>query len=73
MELAKRAIRLNSPTQLAVTKLDVLYPESAGVREFDKLSADAKKFISDIEGELGLKVTLIGTGPEIYDVVDRRS
>jgi adenylosuccinate synthase len=73
MELAKRAIRLNSATELAVTKLDVLYPQCAGVKEFEKLPAEAKKFISDIEGELGLKVALIGTGPEIYDIVDRRS
>jgi adenylosuccinate synthase len=72
-ELAKKAIRLNSATQLAVTKLDVLFPQSARVKEYEKLPGDAKKFIADIEGELGVKVTLIGTGPEIYDVVDRRS
>jgi len=72
MDLAKKAIRINSATQLAVTKLDVLYPQSAGVREYAKLPAEAKKFIENIEGETGLKVTLIGTGPELYDVVDRR-
>ena len=43
MELAKKAIRLNSATQLAVTKLDVVFPESAGVREYTKLPAEAKK------------------------------
>jgi adenylosuccinate synthase len=73
MDLAKKAIRLNSATQLAVTKMDVLYPQCAGVREYAKLPAEAKKFIENIEGETGLKVTLIGTGPELYDVVDRRS
>ena len=73
MDLAKKSIRLNSATQLAVTKLDVLYPQSAGVQEYGRLPAEAKKFIEGIEGETGLKVTLIGTGPEIYDVVDRRS
>ncbi|HXV45133.1 MAG TPA: adenylosuccinate synthetase [Nitrososphaera sp.] len=72
MDLAKKAIRLNSATQLAVTKMDVLYPECAGVREYAKLPAEAKKFIENIEGDTGLKVTLIGTGPELYDVVDRR-
>lgn len=72
MDLAKKAIRINSATQLAVTKLDVLYPQSAGVKEYAKLPAEAKKFIENIEGETGLKVTLIGTGPELYDVVDRR-
>lgn len=73
MDLAKRAIRLNSATQLAVTKLDVLYPQCAGAKDYDRLPSEAKKFIENIEGETGLKVTLIGTGPEIYDVVDRRS
>jgi adenylosuccinate synthase len=73
MDLAKKAIRLNSGTQLAVTKLDVLYPECAGVKEYSKLPTEARKFIENIEGETGLKVTLIGTGAELYDVVDRWS
>jgi adenylosuccinate synthase len=73
IELAKKAIRLNSATQLAVTKLDVVFPQSAGVREYIKLPAEAKKFIENIESEAGLKVTLIGTGQELYDVVDRTS
>jgi adenylosuccinate synthase len=73
MELAKKAIRLNSATQLAVTKLDVVFPESSGVREYTKLPVEAKKFIENIESEAGLKVTLIGTGQELYDVVDRTS
>jgi adenylosuccinate synthase len=73
MELAKKAIRLNSATQLAVTKLDVVFPQSAGVREYTKLPAEAKKFVENIESEAGLKVTLIGTGPELYDIVDRTS
>jgi adenylosuccinate synthase len=73
MELAKKAVRLNSATQLAVTKLDVVFPQAAGVREYTKLPAEAKKFVENIESEAGLKVTLIGTGQELYDVVDRTS
>jgi adenylosuccinate synthase len=73
MELAKKAIRLNSATQLAVTKLDVVFPQSAGVTEYTKLPEEAKKFIENIESEAGLKVALIGTGRELYDVVDRTS
>ena len=72
MDLAKKAIRINSGTQLAVTKLDVLYPQCAGVKEYAKLPAEARKFIENIEGETGLPVILIGTGAELYDVVDRR-
>ncbi|SRR5579884_337358 len=72
MELAKKAVRINSATQLAVTKLDVLFPESAGIREYAKLPSTARRFIEEIEGETGLKVTLIGTGPDLDEIVDRR-
>lgn len=70
--LAKKSIRLNSATQLAVTKLDIMFPGCAGVRQYEKMPADARRYIEDIEGELGVKVTLIGTGAELDDVVDRR-
>jgi adenylosuccinate synthase len=70
--LAKKAIRLNSATELAITKLDVVFPSSAGKREFSKLSTEARRFIENIEGETGLKVTLIGTGAELNQVIDRR-
>jgi len=70
--LAKKAIRLNSATELAITKLDVVFPSSAGKREFSKLSTEARRFIENIEGETGLKVTLIGTGAELTQVIDRR-
>jgi adenylosuccinate synthase len=72
-DLAKRAIMLNSATQLALTKLDIVFPECAHVRQYDKLSRKAKGFIEEIENATGLKVTIIGTGEDIYDTVDRRS
>jgi adenylosuccinate synthase len=72
-DLAKRAIMLNGATQLAVTKLDIVFPECAHVRQYDKLSGSAKNFIQEIETATGLKVTVIGTGEDVYDTVDRRS
>jgi adenylosuccinate synthase len=72
-DLAKRAIMLNGATQLAVTKLDIVFPECAHVRQYDKLSGAAKNFIQEIEAATGLKVTVIGTGEDVYDTVDRRS
>jgi adenylosuccinate synthase len=71
-DLAKKSTRLNSATQIAITKLDVMFPSCAGVRQYEKMPADARKFIEEIEGELGVKATLIGTGPDLDDVVDRR-
>jgi adenylosuccinate synthase len=72
MNLAKKAITLNSATQLAVTKLDVVFPESAGLREFAKLPEKPRRFIENIEAETRLRVTLIGTGADLNDIIDRR-
>src|SRR6476661_620869 len=72
LRLAKKAIVLNGATQLAVTKLDAVFPECSGIKEFDKLKPQPKKFIEDIEAETGLKISLIGTGAEINDIIDRR-
>ncbi len=72
-DLAAKSIRLNSATQLALTKLDVVFPSCAGVREYSKLPAEAREFVEDIEQETGLRVTLIGTGAEVTDIIDRYS
>jgi len=72
-DLARRAIMLNGATQISITKLDVLYTDCAGETSFDKLSKDAKAFIANIEKELNTPVTIIGTGPAVNDVIDRRN
>ena len=71
--LARRAVMLNSATQIAITKLDVRFPECSGVKSMDELSSDAKSFIKNIEDKLEVPVTLIGTGPLVDDVVDLRA
>ena len=72
MELAKKSVMINSATQIAVTKLDVIFPECKGLKEFSKLPVEAKNFIEKIEDNLGVKVVLIGTGAEINEIIDRR-
>jgi len=72
-DLARRAIMLNGATQISITKLDILFSDCAGETSFDNLSDDAKAFIKNIEDELNTPVTIIGTGPAINDVIDRRS
>ncbi|RLE62460.1 MAG: adenylosuccinate synthetase, partial [Thermoprotei archaeon] len=72
LNLARRAIILNSPTQIAITKIDTLYPQAKGVREYSKLPREAREFIERIEEELKTPVTLIGTGPRVEDMVDLR-
>jgi len=72
IELAKRAIVINSATQIAITKIDVLFPEDRGVREWSKLSNEARKWIEEIENSLKTPVTLIGTGEDVRETIDRR-
>jgi len=72
LKLAKHAVRINSATQVAITKLDSLFTEAKGVKEYSKLPSEAKKWIENIEAELGVPVTLIGTGEDVYDMIDLR-
>jgi adenylosuccinate synthase len=72
-DLARRAIMLNGATQISITKLDVLFSDCAGKTSFDDLSEDAKVFIKNIENKLNTPVTLIGTGPDVHDIIDRRN
>ena len=71
--LAKRAVMLSSANQISITKLDVRFPNCAGITSYDELDEDAKSFLKKIEKELGVKVTLIGTGPSVNDVIDLRT
>ena len=70
--LAKRAAMLNGATQIAVTKLDILYPECKGSSDYGTLPPEATAFIDKIEEEIGVPVTLIGTGPGVNEIIDRR-
>ena len=71
--LAKRAIQLNGGTQIALTKLDVLFPAAKEIHDFGKLPRDARDFVSKIEEETKILVTVIGTGASESDIIDRRT
>ncbi len=71
-KLAKRAVMINGATQLAITRLDILYPQCKGVSSIDDVPDEAKTFIAEIEEKVGLPVTLIGTGPGVEEIIDRR-
>ena len=71
-DLARRAIMLNGATQISITKLDVLFADCAGKTSYEELSDEAKAFVVNIERELDTPVTIIGTGPAVNDVIDRR-
>jgi adenylosuccinate synthase len=71
-DLAKRAAMINGATEAAVTKLDVLFPECKDATSFEQLSSEAKEFIAKIGAKTGVSVTIIGTGPSVFDIIDRR-
>ncbi|MBD3207714.1 adenylosuccinate synthetase [Candidatus Bathyarchaeota archaeon] len=70
--LAKRAAILNGATQIAITKMDILYPSTKGLQNYKELPEEAKSFVGEVEEKVGLPVTLIGTGPAVEEVIDRR-
>ncbi len=72
-KLAKRAIELNGGTQIALTKLDVLFPSAKGIRDMRDLPREAHEFISKIEQATKTPVTVIGTGASESDIIDRRA
>jgi len=55
-----------------LTKLDVLFPGAKGTTRLDELGEEAREFVSKIERETGVPVTLIGTGPDEKDIIDKR-
>jgi adenylosuccinate synthase len=71
-ELARKAVMINGAMQVALTKLDCLYPECKGAKDYGELSKEARHFISEIEKQTATPVTLIGTGPGALDIIDRR-
>ena len=68
----KYAVMVNGATQLAVTKLDVRFKGNSGVKSFSALTKEAQSFIKEIERKLGVDVTIIGTGKDALDTIDRR-
>lgn len=70
--LARRGVMLNSANQIALTKLDILFPEVSGIKEFDHVPSNAKEFIEEIERKTRVPVALIGTGADSMAIIDRR-
>ena len=73
LKLARRAVQLNGATQIALTKLDALFPSCKGSRDAKRLPREARDFISKIEEQTGIPVSLIGTGPGDEEIIDMRA
>jgi adenylosuccinate synthase len=66
------AALVNGASQIAITKIDVRFPGNGGVRKYNDLTKEAKAFIEATQKKIGVPITLIGTGPDSSDIIDRR-
>lgn len=71
-KFARYSAMVNGATQAALTGVDKLDKDCFGVREWNKLTYKAKKFIEQVEEDLKLPVTLISTGPDLKHIIDLR-
>jgi len=70
--LMKYSVMINAPTQIALTCLDYRDRSIAGATEYNKLTKKTKDFITEVEKNLGVPVTLISTGKNTEDIIDLR-
>ncbi len=72
LAIVQKAILVNRPTQIALQFLNYLYPQDEGKCTWEALSGDAKGYVDALERELGVPITLVGTGQENAAMIDRR-
>jgi adenylosuccinate synthase len=68
----KRMVAINRPTDLCLNHVDYLDRKDHGVIKFSNLSGITRAMIERIEDEAQIPVSLIGTGPNNHDIIDRR-
>ena len=70
--IVKKAIAINRPTQIALQFLNYLFPKDENKNSWDSLSKEAKMYIENLERDLSIPITLIGTGQSNEMMIDRR-
>jgi adenylosuccinate synthase len=70
--LVKQAIQVNRPTQIALQFINYLFPQDENVTSWNNLSLKARKYVENLETELRVHITLIGTGAAAEAMIDRR-
>lgn len=67
------AIVLNRPTSVAITFMDYLSPEDVGRTIYEELSGSAKQFIEYVENRFRVPVSMIGTGGQYWEVIEKET
>ncbi len=70
IEIVKKAVMVNRPTNIALMGVDYLDYKNKGITDYNKLTNRTKDFISYLEKELKTKISFIGTGPTDYEIID---
>jgi adenylosuccinate synthase len=71
VNLVRRAVSVNRPTQLALHGTDYLSYGNRGVRQYQELERSSRSYIDWLEETIGVRISLIGTGPTNGEIVDR--
>lgn len=69
-ELAKKACELNGATQIAITKLDILFPSIKGKKNKTDIPEEVMNFITQIESFTKVKVKYLSTGPSSDELIE---
>lgn len=72
IESVKKAIMVNRPTQIALQFLNYLFPRDEGKNSWDFLSQEARNYVENLERDLQVPITLIGTAQSNEGMIDRR-
>jgi len=68
----EESVRINRPDEIALMFIDYINHEDYGKSHFEDLSDESKSYVDNLERELKVPVTLIGTGPKAEHIIDRR-
>ena len=72
-EQFRDSVQLNGPTDIALTFVDYLGQENSLAYRFEKLSEETIRFVEEIERVSGRPVSLLSTGFNWRNIIDRRA
>jgi adenylosuccinate synthase len=72
-DVVRKSAILARPTQIALNFVDYIDANNYGASDAKLLSTAAANFVDCVERRLGRPVALLGTGPDVQHVIDRRS
>jgi adenylosuccinate synthase len=69
-ELARKAVQINRPTQIALNGLDYLDYENFGIKTISELSNKGLSFLNNLRAHVGVPISYVGVGPKLSDTLD---